>query len=198
VALFFISSRYRLPLLLPLAAGSGFAIDALWKAVKARNRKLLVVAAAALVPLAFLAWRRTGIDEGRTNEETEMILWEIEAGHEAAAREQLARLEPRHPLPGVLWFRAGRAWLETRRPEEAAEAAGIALAKVGRETEAIPLLVEACRLSPSRPSAHQNLATLLAEAGRYEEARARAEEALSLKPDYAQAEALLKALDVGR
>jgi tetratricopeptide (TPR) repeat protein len=247
VALFFVSSRYRLPLLLPLACGAGFAFDALAKAARARDGKRLGLAAAALFPLAFLAFRETGIDDGRANEETEYIIWQILAGQDAAAKERLARLTPRHPLPGVLWFRSGRAWMEAGRPESAItafrkaldidrdqpetllalsqacvasgdlpaalaalravpegtaggdaggipEAEALALIDGGREAEALPFLLEACRVSPGRASAHQNAATLLGRAGRMAEARAHAAEALRLNPSYDKARALLDAL----
>jgi tetratricopeptide (TPR) repeat protein len=247
VALFFVSSRYRLPLLLPLAVGTGFAIDALLRAARARDGKRLGLAAAAILPLAFLAFRPTGIDDGRANEETEYILWQILAGQDSAAKERLARLSPRHPLPGVLWFRAGRAWMEAGRPGPAVDAfrkaldidrdqpetllalsqacvatgdlpaalaalravsggaaggeaggipesEGLALIDRGREADALPFLLEACRISPGRASAHQNAATLLARAGRIPEARAHAAEALRLNPSYDKARALLEAL----
>ena len=247
VALFFVSSRYRLPLLLPLAVGAGFALDAGLRAARARDGRRLGLAAAVLLPLAVLAFRPTGIDDGRANEETEYILWQIVAGQDAAARERLARLARWHPLPGVLWFRSGRAWLEAGRPVPAVdafrkaldidpnqpetllalsqacvaagdlpaalvalravpagagggeaggipEAEAIALIDGGRETDALLFLLEACRISPGRASAHQNAATLLGRAGRIAEARAHAAEALRLNPGYDKARALLEAL----
>ncbi len=251
VAIFFVSSRYRLPLLLPLAIGAGFAVDALVRAARARDGKRLGLAAAVLLPLAFLAFRETGIDDGRANEETEYIVWEILAGQDADAKERLARLTPRHPLPGVLWFRSGRAWMEAGRPEPAIaafrkaldidrdqpetllalsqacfavgdlpgalaalrsvpsgagggdagsipEAEGLALIDAGREADALPFLLEACRISPGRASAHQNAAALLGRAGRIAEARAHAEEALRLNPGHEKARALLDALGPAR
>jgi len=247
VALFFVSSRYRLPLLLPLAVGAGFAVDAIVRTASARDGKRLGLAAAALLPLAFLAFRPTGIDDGRANEETEYILWQIESGQEAAANERLARLAPWHPLPGVLWFRSGRAWMEAGRPAAAVaafrkaldidrdqpetllalsqacvasgdfpaaldalravpagaaggeagaipEAEGLALLDGGKEADALPFLLEASRISPTRASAHQNAATLLGRAGRLAEARVHAAEALRLNPGSEKAKALLEAL----
>jgi Flp pilus assembly protein TadD len=49
-------------------------------------------------------------------------------------------------------------------------------------------------LDPSDPAAQLNLAVTYAEAGRKEDARAHAEEALRLKPDYARARQFLDAL----
>jgi tetratricopeptide (TPR) repeat protein len=219
VALFFVSSRYRLPLLLPLAVGAGFTVDRLIRAAKAGDRKRLGLSAAALVPLAFLSWRPTGIDDGRANEETEMVLWEIEAGKEAAARERLARLTPRHPLPGVLWFRAGQVWLEASRPEEAAAALRRSLSIDPGQPETLLALAQALLLKEDFAGALEVLRSLpenaaggeagaqveaaglaLVNAGRETEALPLLAEACRLAPSRASAHQNLATLlaDAGR
>jgi Flp pilus assembly protein TadD len=119
VALFFVSSRYRLPLFVPLVIGAGGALVFAGEAVAARRWKPLAGAAAALLPLALLSGWNFRIDDGRTNEEAEMVLVEIETGKFDEAKRRLSGLLPRHPEKGVLLFRTGQAWQAAGRLPEA-------------------------------------------------------------------------------
>jgi 4-amino-4-deoxy-L-arabinose transferase-like glycosyltransferase len=72
VAAFFVAERYRLPLLVPLCAGAGAAVDLAARAVVERRRAALVVPAAVFVALfAFANWPR-GLHDGRWEEELRM------------------------------------------------------------------------------------------------------------------------------
>jgi Flp pilus assembly protein TadD len=219
IAIFFVSARYRLPLLIPLAAGAGMLFDraAVW--LKERRFRALVVAAAAVVPLAVLAALNFHLDDGVDREETEYVLYLIDQKDYAAARNEIERVAPHHRQPGVLHYRVGLALQYQERhadaitafrqaisfePERkeiqfslAASEEKLAMEHVlaGKTAEGMRELEEAVRLDPAGASARQNLAALYAEAGRFEEARALAREALRLNPGYPQAEALLKALE---
>jgi tetratricopeptide (TPR) repeat protein len=146
-----------------------------------------------------------------------LVLWEIERGDAGAMRhaETAAR---EHPDPALVWLRAGRSFeaagksdeaitalsrshvIDPDRPGTAAllsallEKRGLARALAGDASGARPDLEEALRLDGSNASACLNLAVVLAETGDGAGARAFAERALALKPDYDKAEALLRAL----
>jgi Tfp pilus assembly protein PilF len=64
----------------------------------------------------------------------------------------------------------------------------------GDAAGALPDLEAAVRFDPSSPTAHLNLAAVLAERGDRARARELAKEAIRLQPGYEKAEALLRAL----
>jgi tetratricopeptide (TPR) repeat protein len=313
VAVFFVSSRYRMPLLVPFCASAGGAVSLAFERVRARRGRALLVPAACLALLFVAANWDFGLDDGRAEERTAMVLSHIERHEPQEALRLLGRLEPEHPQPGVLNFRAGRAfasqgetalaierferalgidpgqpevrfslgealldagrtaqaiphlraafeakvrrevsgydlaralagvgerqqaldvlrsivlptdadansWLglgelalqlddpqlagrllneaSVRAPDVGVihEKLGLALALLNQPTGAIAQLEEARRLDPRSPSVNLNLAVLYAQLGRREEARIRLDEALRLKPDYAQARQLLDRL----
>ena len=65
VALFFVAERYRLPLLVPLCAGAGAAIDRAIEFVSSRRWSALAVPALAGMVLAVAANWRLDVDDGR-------------------------------------------------------------------------------------------------------------------------------------
>ena len=218
VAVFFVSARYRLPLLVPLAAGTGLLLDgaAAWVALRRWNP--LGIASAALVPLFVLANWNFHLDDGSDREKTEYVIYLIDRKDFAEARRRIELVAPRLRQPAVLHFRVGLAlqWqglhedavasfrkalsLDPGRREiqlsmaVSLEKQALENAFAGRKAEARAQLEEACRLDPAGASARQNLAALYAEEGRFDEARDLAEEALHLNPGYPQARALLEAL----
>jgi tetratricopeptide (TPR) repeat protein len=108
------------------------------------------------------------VDEGRVDEAIARL--------ERALRDEPGRSEIRQALA------------------RAHEQNGVALSLAGRHAEGATELERAVGLEPTSASAQLNLAVAYAELGRYHEARARAQEALRLKPDYPQARALLEKL----
>jgi tetratricopeptide (TPR) repeat protein len=160
VALFFVASRYRLPLVVALTVTAGAALDWLWRALASRHAtgwpKLAAAAALGLV----LAWWPWKLDEGLADERAERVVHLIVEGRAEEARALLARTLPTYRDPGLLQYRVGRAWLDARRPDEAIapfEAAlavspqqgeihlalGQALLRTRRPAEAIPHLERA-------------------------------------------------------
>jgi len=122
VAGFFVSARYRLPLLVPLAAGAGFALVRLGEAARTRERRRLAAYAVALVPLCTLALWPHGLDDGRSEERTVMLLWLVDNGQGAEALRRLPAVEAAHPEPAQLLLRVGQALYENG---EAAAAASL-------------------------------------------------------------------------
>ena len=178
VAAFFVSGRYRLPLLVPLCVGAALALELLWSARQQPRRHLAVATASAVLFAAVALWP-FGLDQGRAAEREQMALWLIDQGRLAEARRYIED-----------------AWPSDARTElaHAHEVRGVALAQQGRPTEALRELQEAARLDPTSASARLNLAVVHAQEGRIEEARALVEEALRLRPDYPQAQGLRDAL----
>lgn len=211
VAAFFVTSRYRLPLLVPLAAGAGLALNRLMTAVRGKEWERLGKDVVVLLLLALLALWPHGLDDGRSEERTALLEHLVDAGRGTEALERLSQVEAAHPRKAELLHRVGQAYLDrgeagpalplleravAAEPElaTAREKLGLALALSGKTDDAIRELEEACRLDTRSASARLNLAVVLAQGGRAADARARAGEALRLQPDYALARGLLEAL----
>jgi 4-amino-4-deoxy-L-arabinose transferase-like glycosyltransferase len=216
VAAFFVATRYRLPLVVALAPLGGAGVARLPEARRVKGARLAIAGAAAVILAAVSLWP-TRLWDGAQDEEMHLVLWEIERGDAGAMRhaETAAR---EHPDPALVWLRAGRSFeaagksdeaitalsrshvIDPDRPGTAAllsallEKRGLARALAGDASGARPDLEEALRLDGSNASACLNLAVVLAETGDGAGARAFAERALALKPDYDKAEALLRAL----
>jgi len=65
---------------------------------------------------------------------------------------------------------------------------------MGRYQDAVAQFEQSAAITPADPAAQLNLAVAYAEVGRKADARARAEEALRLNPNYDRARQLLRAL----
>jgi tetratricopeptide (TPR) repeat protein len=252
VMAFFVSSRYRMPLLIPLTAGAGAAIDRGIELCRRRDLRRLVAAAAGVAGLAMVTNHGAGLDEGRWEERTALVVALIDRGRIAKAEEAIGRFEATQPEPALLHGRAAQALQQQGRNDAAIAhlekalsrdpaqpvidfALGRALVAAGRNAEAIPHLrraydarirpdvtgvdlaralaaeglahavagdtrtaleelEQAVRLDPAAPASHLNLAVMYARSGRTAEAVAAAREALRLRPDYSQAEGLLREL----
>jgi tetratricopeptide (TPR) repeat protein len=153
VAAFFVSTRYRLPLLVPLCVGSAETIGALASAARQRQWRALAGIAAAVAPLAVLANWHFGLDDGRQNERTEMILYLADAGRFDEARPLLARTEAADREPALLLYRVARA-----------------LQEHGHPGDAVDLLERAARLEPERAEARLALGEALLDSGHPQDA----------------------------
>lgn len=132
VAAFFVSSRSRLPLLIPLCVTAGGALDALAGRGSSRVSKPATssydharpegrasVLAIVLAILAVFANWRFELDEGRAEERTRMAMWLIGQERYDEAEARVADVERGHPQPSVLHFRVGRALLSRRQADAA-------------------------------------------------------------------------------
>lgn len=222
VAVFFVATRYRLPVYVPLATAGGGALVLLAEAVRTRAVRRLVLAAAAALPLSLVALWPTGLDDGSAEEETQWVLVLVERGETDEAARRAEALASRHAQPGVLWFRVGQAEAQVGRLDgaeaslrkslaidagqpETTKVLGAVLARRGMERAAAGDLAgaasdleEAARLDSKDATLRLNLAAVLAERGELARARSLASEALALRPGYGKAEALLRALGPGR
>ena len=218
VAAFFVATRYRLPLYVPLATAGGGAVALLAAAIPGRDFRRMALAAAVAIPLAAVSLWPTGLHDGAADEETLWVLHLIDDGNSTEAAGRLGALARVHPEPGVMWFRVGQAWASAGRLDEAIVALerslaidagqpeptkvlavlygkrGVGKTLSGDTSAAVKDLEAAVRLDPSAAPARLNLAAVLAERGELDRARTLAREALALQPGYEKAQALLRAL----
>ncbi len=207
VAIFFVSSRYRLPLLIPMCitAGSMFVRPRLWTWIVA-----VVIAIA-------VCWN-LGLDDGRAHERTNMVVYLIENHRFDDAAQWVAATGAMTRDPATLYIRSALAYgaagaperelpmiqqLEAvpHAPEEGSEAAqmarelGAGFVKSERPELALAAFGAAHQLEPGDASDLLNIAVLQAQAGNINAARENARAALRLRPAYPQAEGLLRALE---
>ena len=157
VAIFFVSDRYRLPLLVPMCVTSAATIGWLIERCCARRAAQLAAPVLALVPVFAVTSWNLRLNSGLADEQTTKAVWLIEQGEYDQAREYAARIMPRHSHPGMLRYQMGMALAVARRPEDAIAqfrhalefdetqnaihlALGQTLASVNRPAEAVPHL----------------------------------------------------------
>ena len=182
VAVFFVSERYRLPLMIPLCVGSGAAVDGLLAAVRSRRLRDAAPLAAAIGLLAIVANWPTGLDNGRAEERTRMAERMISLGRYDEGTDWASRAEQGHPSPGLLHFRVGRRLLAAGRTDDALThlrkaaaidsgqeeidfALGQALLASGRAAEAVPHLRRAFDAGVRSDLSGYDLARALAATG---------------------------------
>ena len=110
VAAFFVTSRYRLPLLPPLAVGSGLLLEMGLSAWRRGRWRALVAGSVVFAALLAAANRPLGIDSGRGAERAAMVQVLVEQGRIGDARRLLERAQAQDPHPERLLLRAGRAF----------------------------------------------------------------------------------------
>lgn len=180
VAIFFVAGRYRMPLLVALTIAGGIALERMW-ALRREGRWPLVRALSLTAVLAVLCNLGLGLDDGRAEQRTEMILHEIDTGQDEAATSLLEKTEPEHPEKALLLYRVGQAYMERH---DAARAA--------------PVLERAHALAPGRPEVRLLLGQALLDLGRASEAVPHLRAALDarVRPDLAAFD-LARALAAG-
>jgi tetratricopeptide (TPR) repeat protein len=119
VVAFFVSSRYRLPLLVPLCAGAGATIHFVVQKAGAKEYRELLRPGVAVILLSIAVNWNLGLDDARWGEQTAMIMYAIEKGREREAQALFERLEPHHPQPGALHFMVGKAYQARSRNDAA-------------------------------------------------------------------------------
>jgi 4-amino-4-deoxy-L-arabinose transferase-like glycosyltransferase len=120
VVLFFVTDRYRMPLLVPLCATAGAALLRLVDLVRTRRFAALMGPAAAAAILGVVTVADLGLDNGRGSERTRMAVWLIEQGSADEALRYVEEIADDHSHPGVLRFRVAQALLDAGRPHDAA------------------------------------------------------------------------------
>jgi Flp pilus assembly protein TadD len=152
VAIFFVASPVRLPLLVPLTVLAGGAIDALTSVAYVRSRRR-AVALGALAGLSLYANWRFGLDDGRGEERIRIALVLVERDQYVEAEALVAQIARNDPRPGTLHLRVGRALLMK-----------------GQADAAVRHLEQAVTLDPDRPETAYAYGQALVEAKRPKDA----------------------------
>ncbi|MFA5909627.1 MAG: tetratricopeptide repeat protein [Vicinamibacterales bacterium] len=153
VVLFFVSDRYRMPLLVPLCATAGAALVRFFDLARARQIVPLLLPTAAMAVTALVVFANLGLDNGIGGEQTRKAVWFVEQGSFDEARRYVEQISNEHSHPGVLRFSVGQALLDA-----------------GRHGDAAGLLAEAITIDGPRPAIQLALGEALAGSGRAAEA----------------------------
>ena len=181
VALFFVTERARLPLLVPLCAGAGALVDAVVFRTGWRPRARIAALAAVLV-LAFLTNLPMRRDDGRAEERTRMAEAMVVRDRIDAAEQWTVKAAAIHPRPAEVQVRVGRRLVVHSRPDAAIAhldralqidpssadarcAMGEALVQARRPREAIPHLRAALQGGVRQSLAGYELARALSATG---------------------------------
>ena len=178
VVLFFVSDRYRMPLLVPLCATAGAALVRLLDLARARRVIPLLRPAGAVALVALVVFADLGLDNGLGGEQTRKAVWFVEQGSFDEARRYVEQISDEHSHPGVLRFRVGQALLDA-----------------GRYRDAAGPLAEAVSIDGPQPAIRLALGEALLGSGRADEAVAHLEAAYdSGQNNYVAAPLLVRAL----
>ncbi len=153
VVLFFVSDRYRMPLLVPLCATAGAALARFYDLARARHVVALLRPAGAVAMVALVVFADLGLDNGMGGEQTRKAVWLVEQGSFDEARRYVEQVSNGHRHPGVMRFRVGQALLDA-----------------GRHGEAAGLLAEAITIDGPQPAIRLALGEALVGSGRAAEA----------------------------
>lgn len=153
VILFFVSDRYRMPLLVPLCATAGAALVRFYDLARTRQLVPLLMPAGAVAMAALVVFANMGLDNGIGGEQTRRAVWFIEQGSFDEARRYVEQISNEHRHPGVLRFRVGQALLDA-----------------GRHADAADLLAQAITIDGPRPAIRLALGEALVGTGRAAEA----------------------------
>ena len=205
VALFFVAERYRLPLLVPLCAGAGAAIDRAWRAASARRLRSLAMPAAALGCIAIAVNWPLRLNDGRWDEGLRLAQQYVIHGRYDEARQWAEALDARPgAAPGAAHYGVGAQLLAGEKPELAlpylqkahganpAEprvdyALGRALLKTGRAADAVPHLRRGFEAGIELPSGGYDYAAALHETGDFAAAAAAVERITPAETDDVEA-----------
>jgi tetratricopeptide (TPR) repeat protein len=172
VAVFYVTSRYRFPLVPLLALFAAAGVTGLWAAVREKRWKAIGAGVGGAVVVAAVCDRAMvpeSLMRATTHYNLAVDLAEKQGQPEQAIGQyaEAVRLRPE--------FSAAHAAL------------GDLLARTGRTEEGIGEMVQALQIRPDYPEAHNNLGNALAQSGRIQEAIGHYEQALRIEPDFVEA-----------
>ena len=157
VASFFVAERYRLPLLVPLCAGAGAAVDAALSAIRGRRVRALAAPAGVFAVVLVAANWPHGLSDGRWEEGLRMAQRLVILGRYDEADDWAHRMSFSEPRPGATDYGVGAQLLLADQPSRALGyltkahsadpsqpnvdyALGQALLRMGRARDAVPHL----------------------------------------------------------
>jgi tetratricopeptide (TPR) repeat protein len=137
VVLFFVTDRYRMPLLVPLCATAGAVLLRMFDLLRARRHGALAAATAAVATAAVVTFADLGLDDGRSGEQTRLAVLLIEQGAPDEALQYVDQIARDHSHPGVLRFRVAQSLLDAGPRPAIQLALGEALLRSGRAPDAV-------------------------------------------------------------
>ena len=202
VALFYVFSRYRFPMVPVLLLFAGAGLVKGWARLKEWKLENALVGGVIILTVAvFTNWSLVNVDEMRAithhNIAVSLVVQHGKPEQAIAHYREAVRLKPdfavAHEELGALLLNGGKvteAINEFRlalqaRPDypEALSNLGAALASQGRLDEAVALLSRAAQLQPNRPTILKNLAAALSAQGKLAEATLHYRVSLRVEPN---------------
>ena len=182
VAAFFVAERYRLPMLVPLCAGAGAAIDRAARLVAEKRFAAVALPAVAFVAASAAANWPHGLHDGRWEEELRMVQRMVMEGRFEDAERWVQKGIPHEPRSGATDFAVGSQLLMAQQPTAALNhleraqandpgrpeieyALGQALLANGHAVEAIPHLRRGFDAGIEIPQGGYDLALALQKTG---------------------------------
>jgi len=153
VAVFYVTDRYQLPVLIPLCIGAGAALDALAAAASSRRWPPLAMTTLAFIALFAWANRPLGLDDGVGEERMRMAERLVTLGRYEDAELWAVRAGQTNLPRGVVHFRLGQRLLAGDRP-----------------AAAISHFEKALELDPGQPMIEYALGETFLDTGRPQEA----------------------------
>lgn len=189
VALFFMSERYRLPLLVPLTIGAGAAIDLVIRYVQEKSWRSLAWPVGLTAVLLVLVNTRGAANDGRWAEGLRMAGQLSLQGRFAESESWVNKLEANATEPGYASLQIGKQLIVKKHPDLALKllersnalkpnqadteySLGQALMGVGRTAEAVPYLERGFKNGATVSLAGYHLAMALRDVGRTADAAA--------------------------
>ena len=187
VATFFIAERYRVPLLVPLCAGAGVAIDRLVMAARRRQRRIVIGLTTAIAALAVAVNWPNGTNDGRDEDRMRYAEYLASHGQFEDAELWVATVVASTNNPAGAHTRFGSRLLNLGRGADALVhyrrahelkpddrfielGLGQALLDAGHAADAEPVLRDAIEHGATTPLAGFDLARASAMSGRRDEA----------------------------
>ena len=184
---FFVTSRYRLPVIVPASVLAGFGIERCIHALRMRARADVVLFAIVAAVAAWATLRDPGVQADPALEMVAIGAAFERRGDAVSSLRATDEALRRNPNIAGAWHNRGLALLNLERDEEALQSfekalrldpnlgpawqtKGVILARAGQVEEAIEPFRRAVALLPGNASALENLARALGETGRCAEA----------------------------
>jgi 4-amino-4-deoxy-L-arabinose transferase-like glycosyltransferase len=212
VAIFFVGERYRLPVLVPLCASAGGALDALAQAFRNRtsgvSRETMLRAAAVAAAATIVTFWPFAFEDGRFEERLRLSKVLMNRGDYGMAAMELERAHALEPSHTIAQFNLGMALISSGRASEGiaharqAVDAGVetpgaryalagAMIQTGDRDGAAGVLRAATPAAGDNAESCYRVAILALEAGARETAERYASQAVTLRPGWTEAEDLL-------
>lgn len=198
VAVFFMSERYRLPLLVPLVVGAGGAIDRIWQSIAAKDIKSLAAPLLTGLVIGVLVNTHTIASDGRWAEGLRMAHQLVILGRFDEAESWIDRLDATGSRKGEAHISIAKQYMQEQQPARALAhltkglgststadewlMAGRLMAEQSTADAAEPYFHRAVEVAGNNPDARQQYGLNLLVLNRFEDAARELGAAAELDP----------------